>query len=764
MSKYNIKNDPNKDKEAQKYENPIPSRDIILQYVTDAKLPVCIENIALALEIVKKNLFEGLTFRLSAMVRDGQLSKDKSYFGLPKSEPIYLTSKIKADREGRLELFSEGLGEKVGILAYQSKMVMIGDEVTAKVLGVNKRGRVEAEIKSIVSRGQKNITGYYFTSFDGHFINPVSKNISGDIVLLPPKQKIEHNSLIEAEIVVQPTVNSVAVARFTKEIEAVSPVKEAMMLASKKYDLIEEWSPEAIKYTEDICDDILPECRVDMRDTNFVTIDGADARDFDDAVYAHKSKTGGWKLYVAIADVSSYVKKDSALDIDAKRRSTSAYFPGYVIPMLPEKLSNGLCSLKPNVDRHALVCEMSISAKGMLSRYKFYSAIINSKARLTYDNVAKLLDRDENPIVDTTPAVVPDLFCLYDLYKVLQQARSSRGAIDFDTVETQIILNDQNHIDAIVPTHRNDAHRLIEECMLVANVAAAKFMIKNKKVSPFRVHSEPKEDKMAALKKYLSRHGLHLAYGKSGKVTPKALSEMLVSVKDRADYNDIQMMTLRSMNQAIYSIDNDGHFGLAYKEYTHFTSPIRRYPDLLVHRIIKSIINEYHLGGFDYASSELANICDNASVQERNADGASKTVERWLKCYYMQDYIGKTLEATVTHINGLGLFAELKDMFIEGLIHVSKILGDYYIFDETQDILIGKRTHKVFKIGQEVTVRVVRADLDSVQIDFEIYDPNNPAGARSKIKSGGHSKPSSTTKKRKPRKRKPKAKTAPAAS
>ena len=295
MSKYNIKNDPNKDQEAQKYENPIPSRDVILQYVTDAKLPVCIENIAFALEIVKKNLFEGLTFRLSAMVRDGQLMKDKSYFGLPKSEPIYLTSKIKADREGRLELFSQSLGEKIGILTYQAKMVMIGDEVTAKVLGVNKKGRIEAEIKSIVSRGQTSITGYYFTSFDGHFIKPVSKNISGDIVLLPPKQKIEHNSLIEAEIVVQPTVSSVAVAKFTKEIEAVSPVKEAMMLASKKYDLIEEWSKQALTYVDNISNDILPDDRVDMRNVNFMTIDGADARDFDDAVYAQKTKTGGWK-------------------------------------------------------------------------------------------------------------------------------------------------------------------------------------------------------------------------------------------------------------------------------------------------------------------------------------------------------------------------------------------------------------------------------------------------------------------------------------
>ncbi|PLQ98573.1 ribonuclease R, partial [Francisella tularensis subsp. holarctica] len=410
------------------------------------------------------------------------------------------------------------------------------------------------------------------------------------------------------------------------------------------------------------------------------------------------------------------------------------YFPGYVIPMLPEKLSNGLCSLRPNEDRYSLVCEMNISKEGKLSRYKFYSAVINSKARLTYTEVAKLLEKKQNTIVENTPELVPNIFDLYELYKVLHQARQERGAIDFDTVETQIILDEHNHIESIVPRHRNDAHRLIEECMLVANVAAAKFTIKHKKTSPFRVHSEPKEDRMETLKKYLAKHGIHLAHGKNGKVTPKALAQMLDSIKDRPDYDDIRMMTLRSMNQAVYSINNDGHFGLAYSEYTHFTSPIRRYPDLVVHRIIKSIIGEYEHGAADYKPSELANICENASDQERNADAASKQVENWLKCYFMQDYIGHILEAQIKHVNGLGLFAELKDMYIEGLIHVSAIPGDYYIYDEAKDILIGKRTHKVYKIGQDITVRVVRADLERIHIDFELYDPRKPFAENSSDK------------------------------
>lgn len=751
MSKYNVNNDPNKDLEAKKYENPIPSREVILKYIKDTKLPVSIENIANALEIFKKNLFEGLVNRLGAMVRDGQLEKEKSYFNLPEMTPVYITSKVTLDRDSRLELFSHTLNTKVGVLSSQSKMVMVGDEVTAKVLGINKRGRIEAEVKTIVSRAQESVTGYYYKSFDCHFLKPISKNITNDIVLLPPRQKIEHNSLIEAEIVVQPSMVSSAVAKFKQEVEAVSPVKEAMMMASKKYDLVEQWSKKALGYLDNISEEVSVDNRVDLRDKPFVTIDGEDAQDFDDAVYGHKTKSGSWKLYVAIADVSNYVEKDSSLDLEAKRRSTSVYFPGYVIPMLPEKLSNGLCSLRPEEDRHSLVCEMNISKTGNLTRYKFYSAVINSKARLTYTEVGKLLEKKQNTIVENTPELVPNIFDLYDLYKILYSARVERGAIDFDTVETQIILDEHNHINSIVPRYRNDAHRLIEECMLVANVAAAKFVIKHKKTSPFRVHSEPKEDRMETLKKYLSRHGIHLAYGKNGKVTPKALAEMLESIKDRTDYEDIQMMTLRSMNQAVYSINNDGHFGLAYNEYTHFTSPIRRYPDLVLHRIIKSIIGEYDHGGADYKSSELSNICENASELERNADGASKQVEGWLKCYFMQDYIGNVLEAQIKHVNGLGLFAELKDIYIEGLIHVSAIPGDYYIYDETKDILIGKRTHKIYKIGQDITVRVVRADLDNIQIDFELYDPNKPHN-----ETGGSKRPTKdSTKGRKPKKKKP---------
>ncbi|AJC49367.1 ribonuclease R [Allofrancisella guangzhouensis] len=758
MSKYSINNDPNKDLEAQKYENPIASREMILQYIKDTQLPVSADNVALALEINKKSLFEGLVNRLGAMVRDGQLVKDRSYYSLPDMKDIYVTSKITVDRDGRLEIFSHALNTKVSVLSSQAKMLMMGDEITAKVLGVNKKGKIEAEIKSVVSRAQKFITGYYYKSFDGHFLRPISKNISGDIVLLPPRQKIEQDSLIEAEIIVQPSINSAAVAKFKQEVEAISPVKQAMMVATKKFDLVEQWSKKTLAYLDTLSDDVVIKGRVDLRKFNFVTIDGEDAKDFDDAVFASKTKTGGWKLFVAIADVSNYVQKDSALDLDAKRRSTSVYFPGFVIPMLPEKLSNGLCSLQPNVDRYSLVCEMNISSIGKLTRYKFYSAVINSKARLTYTEVAKMLDKKQNSILENTPELVPDIFALYDLYKVLHIARDQRGAIDFDTIETQIILDEHNHIQSIIPRQRNDAHRLIEECMLVANVAAAKFVIKNKKTSPFRVHSEPKEDKMDTLKKYLSRHGIHLSYGKDGKVTPKALAQMLESIKSRPDYEDIQMMTLRSMNQAVYSIDNVGHFGLAYDEYTHFTSPIRRYPDLVVHRIIKSIINEYNHGGCDYKSSELANICDNASFQERNADGASKQVEDWLKCYFMQDYIGHILEAKITHINGLGLFVELKDMFIEGLVHVSTIPGDYYIFDESKDILIGRRNHKVFKIGQDVTIRVIRADLESIHIDFELYTPDQSAKDYDNPKKHGKKKKKPKKRKQKPYKRKNKTK------
>mgnify|MGYP000058918106 CR=1 FL=1 len=727
MSKYNIKNDPNRQSEAQKYENPIPSREVILKYLEDLKYPTTIESVADALEIEKKSQFEGLINRLGAMVRDGQLTKDKVFYSLVGYVSQHFTSKVRSDRDGRMVAFSHHEKKEIAIFPSHARMLFVGDEIAAKISGINKKGRLEAEVTSIVKRNTHTVTGYYHTTFDSHFLTPVSKNKSNDVILLPPKEKIEHNSLVEAKILIQPTMASSAVGKFVKTVEEMSPVQEAMMIASEKYDLTEEWSKDAVNYLNKIPNEVALDGRVDLRDMNFVTIDGEDAKDFDDAVYATKTKSGSWKLYVAIADVSSYVAKDSALDIDARKRSTSVYFPGYVIPMLPEKLSNGLCSLQPNVDRYSLVCEMNVSASGKLSRYKFYSAVINSKARLTYNEVAKLLNSKDNTIIKNTPDVVPGIFSLHDLYKILRKSRDDRGAIDFDTVETQIITDEHNHIESIVPRHRNDAHKLIEECMLLANVATAKFMIKHKKTSPFRVHSKPKEEKMLALKKYLGSQGIHMPYGKDGSVTPQALSDMLASVKDRKNFDDIQIMTLRSMNQAIYSIDNDGHFGLAYKEYTHFTSPIRRYPDLVVHRLIKSIIKEHKYGGSDYKDSELANICDNASSQERNADGASKQVERWLKCYFMKDYIGQTLDAHIAHINGLGIFAELKDMYIDGLIHVSAIKGDYYVFDEANNLLIGRRTKKVYKIGQEIKVRVVRADLDKVHIDFDLVKSNTNA-------------------------------------
>lgn len=722
MSKYNIENDPNKELEAQKYTNPIPSREFILKYLKDLGFPATIENIAEALGIDKRSQFEGLVNRLGAMDRDGQIVKDKSFYRLADHKHLYMTSKVRSDRDGRLVLFSHVEQAEVVISPMYAKMLFVGDEVAAKVIGLNKKNQLEAEITTILKRNTKTLVGYYDTSFDGHFLRPVSKNITSNIILLPPREKIEQHSLIEVEIIVQPSTAGAAVGKFLRTVEEMSPVKEAMMIASKKYDLSEEWSKKALSYLEKISEDVKLENRVDLRALDFVTIDGEDAKDFDDAVYATKTKSGSWKLYVAIADVSNYVRKDTALDLDAKKRSTSVYFPGYVIPMLPEKLSNELCSLQPKVDRYSLVCEMNISSNGALSRYKFYSAVIRSKARLTYTEVANLLDKKKNSITEKSPELVPSLFTLYDLYKILHKARNERGAIDFDTVETQIILDEHNHIESIIPRHRNDAHRLIEECMLIANTAAAKFMIKHKKTSPFRVHSEPKEEKMLALKKYLGSQGIHLSQDKNGKVTPQAISEMLESVKDRKNFDDIQLMTLRSMNQAVYSIDNQGHFGLAYNAYTHFTSPIRRYPDLIVHRLIKSTIDEYGYGGSDYKDGELAAICDNASNQERNADGASKQVENWLKCYFMKDYIGEVLDAHIAHINGLGIFAELKNMYIEGLIHVSAIKGDYYIFDEAKNILIGKRTNRVFRLGQEITVRVVRVDLDRIHIDFELVD------------------------------------------
>lgn len=720
--KYTIKQDPNKDLEAQKYDDPIPSREVILNYLKDLKQPTIFENITETLELKRTKQIDALANRLGAMVRDEQLQQDGQYFRPYNHEHLIITGYVRIENDGNAIISTEDKIYSAFLPQNQTRLVFNNDKVCATIIGINRKNKLEASINTIIERNTLEIIGRYNQLLDSHFIKPISKTMPKNIALLPPNQELEPNALIKAKLLIFPSRICLAVADFIEVLEEQSPILNAISVASKKHNLVEEWTNKTSRMVNKLPSEVIHNeiiNRVDLRDLPFVTIDGEDAKDFDDAVYAHKSSTDGWKLYVAIADVSYYVRPNSSLDKEAQERSTSVYFPGYVIPMLPEKISNELCSLKPNTNRLALICEINISASGKLTRYKFYSAVINSKARLTYTEVAQLFDRKEININDKLPELTPYLFNLYGLYKTLENARKLRGAIDFDTIESQIILNEHQHISAIIPRQRNSAHKLIEECMLLANVATARFIEKNKALAPFRVHSAPPSHKVDDLKAYLQNLGISFKPKKSG-ATPNDYSQMLDSVKHREDFNNIQLMTLKSMSQAFYTPDNNGHFGLAYPAYSHFTSPIRRYPDLLTHRIIKSIIGEKSFGAYQYTHIQLDELCAHASSQERNADSVSSDVEKWLKCHFLHNNIGDLFNGKIVHITGFGIYVELIDNYIEGLVHISSMHGDYYIFNEIQHSLVGQNTKKSYGIGQKVQVQLVRISLDTMQIDFEL--------------------------------------------
>jgi ribonuclease R len=490
--------------------------------------------------------------------------------------------------------------------------------------------------------------------------------------------------------------------------------------------------------------------RVDVRHLPFVTIDGEDARDFDDAVLCERRK-GGWRLYVAIADVSHYVQVESALDVEARARGNSVYFPDYVVPMLPEALSNGLCSLNPDVDRLCMVCEMNISDAGRITGYQFYEAVMHSHARLTYTKVGEILTGEgeaREELRKEYKAIVPQLELLHKLYQCLRAARDERGAIDFETVETRIVFNEDRKIERIVPIKRNDAHKLIEECMLCANVCAAKFIEKHGLIGLYRVHEGPTEAKLTNLRAYLSELGLGLAGGDHP--TPGDYQQLLQMIQGRSDANMIQTVMLRSLRQAMYQVENHGHFGLGYEAYTHFTSPIRRYPDLLVHRAIRSVIRSdapsTHVRRIEtakpisrrkiypYSGSDMLVFGEQCSRTERRADEATRDVVSWLKCEYLRDQVGAIYDGHVSAVTGFGLFVELNELYIEGLIHITSLPHDYYRFDAAQQRLVGERTRRVFGLGDELVVRVVRVDLDNRKIDFELESANAIRRPKSTVK------------------------------
>ena len=492
-------------------------------------------------------------------------------------------------------------------------------------------------------------------------------------------------------------------------------------MAIRAHDLPMEWSPLIDEMVAKLSPEVPEEAkegRIDLRQMPLLTIDGEDSMDFDDAVYCEPSEGGGWRLVVAIADVSHYVEEGSALDAEARERGNSCYFPGRVLPMLPEELSNGLCSINPDVDRLCMVCDMGIDKRGELQDYRFYPALMRSHARMTYNKVNAIVVERDGPLCKEYDAVRPHLENLYSLFKVLHERREERGAIDFDTTETRIVFGAGKKIDRIVPTVRNDAHKLIEECMLMANVATARFLSEAKIPSLYRDHDRPKPEKLTALREFLSELGLNLKGG--DKPEARDYGELLSSIKERPDAHLIQTVMLRSMSRAAYTPENKGHFGLAFDAYTHFTSPIRRYPDLLIHRAIRHVISGKPIDEFRYSTEDMLLMGEHCSMTERRADEATRDAMDWLKCEFMVDKVGEKFEGVISSVTGFGIFVELKDIYVEGLVHVSAFKNDYYHFDAAHHRMVGERTHKIYRLGDPIEVLVTRVDLDDKKVDFDL--------------------------------------------
>lgn len=739
-NKQRFKDDPNAQQEAEKYEKPVPSREFILQHLEEVGQPLKMADIASHFQIVDEDELEGLRRRLRAMERDGQLIRNRrGAFGVTKKMDL-IRGRVIGHRDGYGFLVPDDGGEDLFLSAKRMRGILNGDRIVARVSGVDKRGRKEGAPVEVLERANDQIVGRYHQERGISFVAPSNQRINQDILISPEdRANALDGQIVVVEIIDQPTWKTAPIGRIVEVLgDEMAPGME-IDIAVRTYQIPYQWPPEVLEEIKSYGGDVPEDAkkgREDLRDTPLVTIDGEDARDFDDAVFCEPNGSG-FRLIVAIADVSHYVAPDSALDKEAQQRGNSVYFPGKVIPMLPEVLSNGLCSINPKVDRLCMACEMMVSATGTVKSYRFFEGVMRSHARLTYDEVAAMVVEKKMDLRRQYESLTPHLDNLYDLYKAFVTRREKRGVIEFDTIETRIIFGEQRKIERIVPVVRNDAHKIIEECMIAANVAAAEFLEENEIPIIYRVHNGPNEEKLADLRDFLGEQGLYLGGGSDPE--PKHYARLIKEIRQRPDAQMIETVLLRSLSQAVYCPDNTGHFGLAYDAYTHFTSPIRRYPDLLVHRAIRHLIRGKSQKRFLYNYSEMERFGEHCSMTERRADDATRDALDWLKCEFLMDKVGEEFNGKISAVTSFGLFVQLDEFFVEGLIHVTALDNDYYHFDTAKHRLIGERTGKIFKLLDEMRVRVVRVDLDDRKIDFEpaVVDEAKPTRGK-KTRKGQH--------------------------
>lgn len=717
--------DPHADREAQRYARPIPSREAILALLEERGELLTEARIAVALDIHDEDDLDALRKRLAAMVRDGQLLLGRRGGYAPTQKLDLIAGRVLANAEGYGFLRPDEGGDDLYLSPQQMRAVMHGDRVLASVVGIDRRGRKQGAIAEVLERRSPRLVGRVVIENGMTLVAPDDRRLNQDVMIKPgQEQGARSGQIVVVEITDPPTPHRGPMGEIRAVLGERLQPSLVVEMAIASHDLPHEWPPEVLRDAAQVESTVTAaerEGRTDIRKLPLVTIDGADARDFDDAVYAEPKRGGGWRLIVAIADVSHYVQVGNALDREAYERSTSTYFPGFVVPMLPETLSNGICSLNPKVERLCMVCDMLVDAEGNVTKSKFYDAVMLSHARLTYDKVWQAVGLKEADARHEVADVLPQLENLHALYKAMAQQRKRRGAIDFETPEVKFRLDQSGSVESMGAAERNDAHKLIEECMIAANVQAALFLEKKKIPALFRAHEPPPAEKYEDLQQFLREFKLRMPPVEE--VTPGDFSEILRMVHDRPERELIQSVLLRSQSMAAYQPDNRGHFGLSLQAYAHFTSPIRRYPDLLVHRAIRYALTNGKPADYTYSPAEMSAMAIHCSQRERRAEEAERDVDERFKCAWMEKHIGSEFEGVVTGVTSFGLFVELDESKVSGLVHISQLANDYYHFDATRKLLKGERTGAQFRLGDHVRIQVLRASLEDRKIDFRLVSP-----------------------------------------